>query len=244
MRVWKITDVGMARKDSKNEDILRVEMIDDNHLLAVVCDGMGGANAGEVASEIAINTFWKVYSESYAESGDAFSESNMLRAIERANDDVFMSALENAGMKGMGTTLVAVLCDEHNALLANVGDSRAYLINEDGINNITVDHSVVSEMVKRGEITRMEAQRHPSRNLITRALGVEPEVKGDTYRTAVKEGDFILLCSDGLNDQVSEPEIYYEVYESGEPQNACANLVKVANDRGGTDNITIILIAF
>lgn len=123
-------------------------------------------------------------------------------------------------------------------------DSRAYHITEDGIFKITEDHSLVSELVKSGQLSSMEARRHPSRNLITRALGVEPEVECDIYCCDVKKGEFILLCSDGLHDQVSEPEIYYEVYETGKPQSACENLVKTANQRGGSDNVTIVLIAF
>ena len=243
METWTISDVGIVRRGSVNEDICKVKKYDEHSLLAAVCDGMGGANAGEIASEMAINTFMSHFEE-FFDLRESKLEQAVKNAVHDANSAVYDASQKSEGLLGMGTTLVAALCSENRAMIANVGDSRAYHITEDGIFKITEDHSLVSELVKSGQLSSMEARRHPSRNLITRALGVEPEVECDIYCCDVKKGEFILLCSDGLHDQVSEPEIYYEVYETGKPQSACENLVKTANQRGGSDNVTIVLIAF
>lgn len=243
MEVWGITDVGIVRSGSPNEDAYMIKHLEEDTLLAVVCDGMGGANAGEVASAIAIDVFKKYFESAGSECASKGKE-HLTKVICDANQAVFEASLKDDELTGMGTTVVAAICQENIAVLANVGDSRGYHITEDGISHITTDHSLVSEMLRKGEISQIDAHRHPSRNLITRALGVEPEVLCDTYLCPVKKGEYILLCSDGLNDQVSEPEIYYEVFESGHPEKAGENLVAVANSRGGSDNITIILIAF
>jgi protein phosphatase len=144
----------------------------------------------------------------------------------------------------MGTTLVCLLIDGDSACVGNVGDSRAYLIDESGIRQITADHSLVSEMVARGELSAVEAQRHPSRNVITRALGVDSSVVCDIFPLSPQPGQFVLLCSDGLTGEVSEPEIYYEVFGTQRPEFACQSLVDIANARGGRDNITVVLVQF
>ncbi len=244
MQVWTISDVGISRKNNPNEDTFILEKMEDGCLLAVVCDGMGGANAGEIASGLASKTFMGFLSEKYSGWNENQLKKNMREAVSRANKAVFDASVGESGLSGMGTTIVAAFINEEGeAVLANVGDSRAYLVGEEGLCQLTHDHSLVNEMILRGEISKLEAHRHPSRNLITRAVGVEPEVKCDIYTHKAKKGDFILLCSDGLSDQVSEPEIYYEIYESGHPELACQSLVELANSRGGSDNITMILIA-
>ncbi len=244
MQTWTITDVGVSRQNSPNEDSLLLETMTDGSLLAAVCDGMGGANAGEVASSMAAEAFRTVYSSKFSRWDQKDARRRLASAVDEANRRVFDAALEQPKLKGMGTTVVAAaIRDDGKAVICNVGDSRAYHLTEYGISQITSDHSLVNEMLLRGEITKGEAHRHPSRNLITRAIGVDPEVQCDTYYCTIRKGEYILLCSDGLHDQVSEPEIYYEVFESGHPEEACANLVQVANNRGGRDNISIILIA-
>lgn len=244
MEVWKISDVGISRQGNPNEDTCFVETLGDGAVLAVVCDGMGGANAGEVASGMAAGAFRETFLDGYKKWSRDGAKKRMIASVKSANDKVFDAAIKDDTLTGMGTTVVAAaVSDDGEAVLANVGDSRAYILTEDGIKQVTTDHSLVNEMIMRGEITKAEAHRHPSRNLITRAIGVEPEVKCDCYYIKVDRGDYLLLCSDGLNDQVSEPEIYYEVYESGHPETACRSLVEVANARGGSDNVTIILIA-
>lgn len=244
MQVWKISDVGISRRNNPNEDTYLLEETADGCLLAAVCDGMGGANAGEIASGLASKAFRETFLEDLGGWNEEKLKKRMKDAVSKANKDVFDASAGDSGLAGMGTTIVAAFVNgEGQAVLANVGDSRAYLASEEGLVQLTQDHSLVNEMIIRGEISKLEAHRHPSRNLITRAVGVEPEVKCDTYSCAAKKGDFILLCSDGLSDQVSEPEIYYEIYESGHPELACQSLVDVANSRGGSDNITMILIA-
>ena len=245
MQVWSITDVGIVRQGSPNEDTYLVEHLGENVLLAAVCDGMGGANAGEVASSMAADTFRQVFTARFKKnlSDDKLCE-NLVQSAKEANKAVFEASVKDKSLIGMGTTIVAACCDDSHAVVANIGDSRCYLVTEDGLKRVTSDHSLVAEMIKRGEISPLEAQRHPSRNLITRAIGVDPSVQCDTFITPVKAGEFILLCSDGLHDQVSEPEIYYEIYETGKPEEACTNLVKLANARGGSDNTTIVLISF
>ncbi len=245
MQVWSISDVGIVRKGSPNEDTYMVEHLDENVLLAAVYDGMGGANAGEVASAMASETFRAAFTARYKKGmADEKVQDALLAAAKEANHEVFEAATRDEQLLGMGTTVVAAYCDDRHAVVANIGDSRCYLVAEEGLKRITNDHSLVAEMIRRGEISPLEGQRHPSRNLITRALGVEPNVKCDIFVTPVKAGEFLLLCSDGLHDQVSEPEIYYEIFEAGKPADACANLAALANARGGSDNTTIVLISF
>ena len=245
IQIWSATDVGIVRKGAANEDTYMIEALPDGTLLAAVCDGMGGANAGEIASSIAAEAFRQGFAERYKKGlTDEKLQECLVQAAGEANELVFDTAAENLQMTGMGTTIVAAYCDDSHAVIANIGDSRCYLATEDGLRRMTNDHSLVAEMIKRGELSPLEGQRHPSRNLITRALGVDSKVKCDTFVTPVRQGEFVLLCSDGLHDQVSEPEIYYEIYETGKPEAACDNLVKLANARGGTDNITLVLISF
>ena len=144
----------------------------------------------------------------------------------------------------MGTTMVAAVCGEGQALIGNVGDSRAYLLDDSGMRQITEDHSLVTELMKRGDLTSYQASRHPSRNVITRAMGADATVKCDTFLEPLKPGQFLLLCSDGLIREVTEPEIYYEIYQAEHPETACARLLDMAKSRGGRDNITMILIAY
>lgn len=245
MKVWTMTDVGIVRQGAPNEDACLVTELDTDVVLAAVCDGMGGANAGEVASAMAIEAYEQAFLNGYQKNAsDSALEACIVNAVKAANTCVSEAAVKDKDLLGMGTTIVTAYCSSGRAVIGNVGDSRAYHVAEDGLRRVTTDHSLVSEMIRRGEISPLEAQRHPSRNLITRALGVEPTVRCDTFVCPVQEGEFLLLCSDGLHDQVSEPEIYYEIYESGHPEEACANLIRLANARGGRDNITIVLIAF
>ncbi len=244
MQTWSASDVGVSRRDSPNEDTALLETLPDGSVLAAVCDGMGGANAGEVASSMAAEALREVFGGGVRHWDQKTVCKKLIAGADEANRRVYDEAISRPELKGMGTTIVAAAVHpDGRAVVCNIGDSRAYHLTEFGMSQITVDHSLVSEMIRRGELTRGEAHRHPSRNLITRAVGVDPEVKCDTYYCAVKPGEYILLCSDGLHDQVSEPEIWYEVFESGRPEDACRNLVEVANNRGGRDNVTIILIA-
>ena len=209
-------------------------------MIALVCDGMGGARAGNIASSMAVDVFMEAFLEEGEDSPDL---EHMERAAARANRQVFRRAVEDENCVGMGTTLVAALAGEEEALILNEGDSRAYHISEEsGISQVTRDHSLVEDLVERGELTRDQARVHPHKNLITRALGAEPELRTDAFRRELAEGDFLLLCSDGLSNVVSEQEILYEVVHGGEACTCCRRLLDIALHRGAPDNVTAVLI--
>lgn len=244
IKIWGSTDVGVVRK--QNEDDLFFRSISDGGRgYAVVCDGMGGANAGEVASEMAVKSF--------VQQADLLLSKHLsvdemrtliLDTAREANQRIYQHAASNEALTGMGTTFVCMLYNGADVVIGNIGDSRAYLLNAEQMSQITVDHSLVQEMVARGELNPIQAQRHPSRNVITRALGVDAEVTCDLFQVTPKPGQFILLCSDGLTGEVSEPEIYYEIYQTEEADTACDRLVEMAKQRGGHDNITLVIAAF
>ena len=168
----------------------------------------------------------------------------ILDAAKTANQQVYEKAASDAALSGMGTTFVCMLYNGTNAVIGNIGDSRAYLLNADEMSQITVDHSLVQEMVNRGELNPIQAQRHPNRNVITRALGVDEDVLCDLFELTPAAGQFLLLCSDGLTGEVSAPEIYYEIFQSEQPETACDRLIEMAKQRGGHDNITLVVAAF
>ena len=207
MRAWGLTDVGVVRE--VNQDTFRMEYdAKSGRGLFLVCDGMGGAKAGEVASGLAADAFLNSLANLWKEprKPESFKE-QLLEAYDQVNEVVYDASRANEDYAGMGTTMVCALCGENQAIIGNVGDSRAYLLDENGMRQITEDHSLVTELMKRGDLTPYQASRHPSRNVITRAMGAEATVKCDTFTTAVKPGQFLLLCSDGLIREGTEPEI-------------------------------------
>ncbi len=238
MKAWGESHVGQVRK--LNEDSFFIQISPDGIAgYFVVCDGMGGAKAGDVASRLATRAFARVM--------DAATEKKLAErvrdAMQSANTDVWQHSKDSPDLEGMGTTMVCMAADKSELVIGNIGDSRAYLIDEEGIRQITQDHSLVGEMLERGELTPYQAQRHPSRNVITRAIGVGSRVTCDIFQVPRKDGQYILLCTDGLTGEVSEPEIYYEVFQSDLPEKACQTLIEIANSRGGHDNITVVLVA-
>lgn len=235
MQYWGITDRGAVR--SQNQDAFAVHTLPDGRVLAVVCDGMGGARAGNVASTMAVELFVNAVAQLTGDDGH-----RMGQAAIQANDQVFQRAITDDDCAGMGTTLVAALVGNGQAELLNVGDSRAYHINEHGIEQITRDHSVVEDMVKSGQLTREEARNHPRKNLITRALGCEPQLRADLFRTEAVEGEWLLLCSDGLSNLVAEQEMLYEVIHGGNADTCCQRLLDIALHRGAPDNVTVVLV--
>ena len=238
MNVWGITDRGTIRE--QNQDAFAHQVLPDGRVIALVCDGMGGARAGNIASSMAVDIFMEEFQKDCQESEDL---TRMERAAGQANRRIFQKAAEDEHCVGMGTTLVAALAGEEEALILNEGDSRAYHISEvQGISQVTRDHSLVEDLVERGELTRDQARVHPHKNLITRALGAEPELKTDVFRQSLAEGEFLLLCSDGLSNVVSEQEILYEVVHGGEACTCCRRLLDIALHRGAPDNVTAVLI--
>jgi len=236
MNVWGITDRGVIRE--QNQDAFAHKILEDGRVLAVVCDGMGGARAGNVASTMAVRHFLDGFLHPEEEMED---RERLEQAAVQANRAVFRRASLDAGCAGMGTTLVAVLAGEEMAAVLNEGDSRAYYIAQGTIRRITRDHSLVEDLVQRGELTREQARVHPHRNLITRALGAEPELQADYFRQPLRPGDLLLLCSDGLSNVLTDQELLEEV-SRGEPEDCCQRLLQRALERGAPDNVTAVLI--
>ncbi len=241
MEAWGLTDVGNVR--SQNQDAFRIVELGKDALLAVVCDGMGGAKSGNVASRLASEVFSEEVKRSFSTDLTPDEAEQMLRAAAKlANISVFEQSQLSEDYAGMGTTLVAALTYPRATLVLNIGDSRAYLINADGVRCITRDHSVVEMMVQRGELTPEQAKTHPSKNLITRAVGTEETVFSDVFRVETEPEDCILLCSDGLSNQMADQEILFEVVHGARRDDCCRRLLEIAKNRGAPDNVTSVLI--
>jgi serine/threonine protein phosphatase PrpC len=222
-----ITDTGRRRR--RNEDAYVCEPP-----LFAIADGMGGAQAGEVASRLAAAAL----KESGADTG---GEERIYDLIQEANRRVYDRSSTDPTTSGMGTTITVALVENRNVAFGHVGDSRAYLIRDGRMEQITEDHSLVNELMKSGKLSREEAEAHPQRSVITRALGTDPDVDVDTFTIEAQVGDVFLLCSDGLTDMVGENEIF-EVVDENRPDidAALKALVKAANRSGGEDNITVV----
>src|SRR5437868_12337160 len=231
LRAGGATDVGLVR--AHNED----RFLADERLFAVA-DGVGGHKAGEVASQTAVETLQREFTDPRTDA--------LIDAVKLANRTVWNLAETNSDQRGMGTTLTAIaLVDdggEERLAIVNVGDSRAYLLQQGQLEQLTEDHSLVEQLVREGQLTREEAQVHPQRSIITRALGLDPDVDVDSWELTPYKGDRILLCSDGLTNEVSDDEIASTLRTVGDPQEAATKLVDEANDRGGNDNITVVVI--
>jgi protein phosphatase len=234
----------VGRKRTGNEDSYDIWVSDGRpgehaaDTLLVVCDGMGGSNAGEVASRMAAETVVRMFAEDT--SGDAARA--LARAIEAANEAVHEHGRSRVDLNGMGTTCTAVALRGDEVYFGHVGDSRAYLVHAGRIRQITSDHSLVAQLVARGQITPAEAKTDPRRNVVTRSVGVGPTVEVDAERLPepLEPGDTLLICSDGLHGQVSDSELA-ELASNESLDRACRDLIALANDRGGPDNITVVL---
>ena len=204
--------------------------------LLIVADGMGGHRAGDYASRLCVETMVQSLEKSAHKTPVSLFE----EAVTAANKAVFEESASHVEYEGMGTTVVACTLEENTLYIANIGDSRLYLI-RDGIEQITDDHSLVEEMVKQGNITESEARIHPQKNIITRALGINEEVQADFFEIDVEQGDVIMLCSDGLSNMIEDEDMEYIVKNSDTLQTAAESLVARANENGGNDNITVVL---
>lgn len=242
MEVWGLTDPGLVR--AQNQDYFLLQQLGKHDLAAVVCDGMGGAKSGNVASRLAAEVFIEELKRGYRPGMTAEQAEYLLStSVSIANTAVYENAQISEDMRGMGTTLVALLIVGKTACFANVGDSRGYLLNNEGIAKITVDHSLVELMVQRGELSSEQAKAYPGKNFITRAIGTEPTVECDLYRTACHSGDFFLLCSDGLTNQMADQELLFEVIHGVHKEDCCRRLIGIAKDRGAPDNVTAVLVS-
>jgi len=241
MQYWSITDLGCTR--AQNQDTYHVELLDKNAALFVVCDGMGGAKSGNVASSLAADVFAQEVKRSWNSGMDRDAVEQMLQnAVKLTNFTVHDQSRQFEEFSGMGTTLVAALVAGKQAYIVNIGDSRAYCITSDGIDQLTVDHSLVQMMIQRGELTPEQAKTYPGKNLITRAVGTETAVTADIFHRKMESGQHLLLCTDGLTNLMDDLEILFEVVHGADKSSACQRLLDIAKNRGAPDNVTCVLV--
>ena len=241
MQSWGLTDPGCVR--SQNQDAFQIVQLDRSTLLCVVCDGMGGAKSGNIASSLAIDVFVQDIRRMHKSGMGRDQVEQMLRgAAKLANFTVYDQSQEVEDFGGMGTTLVAAYISGRRATIVNVGDSRCYAVNREGIQQITTDHSLVQMMLRRGELTEEQARFYPGKNYITRAIGTEPTVECDIFTWKLERGDALLLCSDGLHGIVDDQEILFEVVHGVNKANCCQRLLNIAKTRGAPDNVTSVLV--
>ena len=241
MQYWGLTDPGCVR--TQNQDAFQTLQLDRNTLLCVVCDGMGGAKSGNVASSLAVEVFADEVKRTWTAGMEQEAIDRMMDgALKLANFTVYDQSQQFEEFRGMGTTLVAMLVHGQRATVVNVGDSRVYRVNRDGIRCITKDHSLVQMMVDRGELTPEQARTYPGKNYITKAIGTESLVVGDLYHLDLERGDSLLLCTDGLSNLMDAQEILFEVVHGVNKQYCCQHLLDVAKNRGAPDNVTSVLV--
>ncbi len=238
MKTFSMTDTGQRRDTNQDYMYTSETAVGNLPNLFLVADGMGGHAAGDYASRCTIEQTV----DSISHSGLTEPVALMQEAVSRANLLLLSAAQNDPGKAGMGTTLVAATCIDHQLYAANVGDSRLYIINQETITQITRDHSLVEEMVRLGEMNEADAKFHPDKNIITRAVGVFEEVAVDFFETRIEEGDIILMCSDGLTNEVSDADIRRIVLGQRDIVEKAEKLVETANRNGGHDNITVVLI--
>ncbi len=241
MHAVGLTDVGRVR--SINQDSFH--LIKDKNI-SIVADGMGGHAAGDQASKIAVKTITEILDgyDFQAEDGESgMSIEELVRyALQEANEQILLASLSNQHLQGMGTTAIVAVESQGKLYLGHVGDSRTYLVRNQKISQITEDHSVVQQLVKAGAISEAEAEVHPYKNVITRCLGMQANVEPDTLEMVLEPGDRILMCSDGLSNMVSDSTMEQLINDSESPEETCQKLIDLANENGGTDNITAVLL--
>lgn len=235
MRIGYKTDKGKVRDN--NEDYL---FVDESEGLFIVADGMGGPQGGEVASRMAVDFISSFLSENRLKTDDIISV--IENSVMRANEAIIMKAEEDINLKGMGTTIVFALYHNNKIYIANVGDSRIYLIRNNEIKQITRDHSLVAELIESGEISREDARNHHLRHILSNAIGVKNDVLTEITELPVEDANGLILCSDGLTDMITDKEIEETIINGDDPQTISENLVQLANEKGGRDNITVVLV--
>ncbi|MDF2841194.1 MAG: protein phosphatase [Clostridia bacterium] len=255
MRSAGRSDIGLVRKVNEDDflclklnDLLKLEEPAADLYLCIVADGMGGRNAGEVASSMAVHEIVEFIQEKYINvlTEQNISEENIFdlirNAIDYSNEKIYKKSLLNKEYVGMGTTLSMILITNNMLYYGHVGDSRIYLIRKNKITKLTEDHSLVAELVKQGTIKPEEAFSHPQKNIITRALGTEFDIEADLGKQEIIEGDYILLCTDGLSNLLKDSEMKELVISAKDVKDACDNLIDKAKENGGFDNITVVVI--
>ncbi|UFU00982.1 Stp1/IreP family PP2C-type Ser/Thr phosphatase [Radiobacillus kanasensis] len=236
------TDKGQVR--NHNEDSGGLFYNQSNQLLAVIADGMGGHKAGDVASQMATQALREQWEQKDEIPSPDVAEEWLRSTITEINETVFSFAQENEDCKGMGTTIVSVICTDEFVTVAHIGDSRCYLANNQGFKQITEDHSLVNELVRSGQITKDDAEHHPRKNVLLKALGTEQAVGMDVQSIGWDKNNKLLLCSDGLSNKIEEHELQAYLEEEISLQEIAEKLVYIANERGGEDNISLVLVAY
>lgn len=237
-----ISDIGKVR--DKNQDAYYVSSKNDLGLY-IVADGMGGHKSGEIASLMALETVKNQFLKFDAKTDNKADILKLIKAsIEEANIKIYLKSLETLECQGMGTTMTLAYIFKDNILLGHVGDSRAYIIKDGNMIQITEDHSYINELLKNGTITEEEAKTHPKKNMITRAIGTSSKIEVDIIEEKYKLGDILLICSDGLYNMLEEKEINSVFNRDKSMQESCEILAAMANEKGGLDNITVVAIKF
>lgn len=241
MEIQFQSDIG--RRRHTNQDYANVFTNQTDMYLAILADGMGGHLAGDVASKMAVDGLGAAWSTSTISQPEEASQW-FLQEIQKVNEAIYQEGITHPEMQGMGTTIVSAALLNETFVLAHVGDSRAYLIQNDQLKQLTDDHSLVNELLKSGEITAEMAATHPQKNILTRSVGVSGQVKIDVSHHHCQANDYLLLCSDGLTNMVSEADILSVVTSDQTLESKTKQLISAANEAGGADNITVLLIHF
>ena len=245
-KLGMITDVGKVREVDE-DSILAADLSfginseNNQFLLLAVADGMGGHAKGEEASKIALNTITKTV---IPQLNDNIPYTDLLdQGIKNANQAILDYTVEHPETKGMGTTSVCAVVKDNEVHLVNLGDSRAYVVSNDEIRRVTKDHSLVQQLVDQGTITEEETRTHPQKNVISKAIGINADIESDTMRLKLASDESLLLCCDGVIAHLTDEDIHKTIIESSDPDVACQNIVNLANERGGSDNISLIILS-
>ena len=238
MKVAYQTDIGHQRKE--NQDRVAKFTAPDGTLLVVVADGIGGSLSGDVAAQITVDHLGRQFQ---AASPNSSLEAIrwFAREVQLINDEILQKSTENPNYQGMGTTLVAAIIFDQAMVVANIGDSRGYVLHDNLLTQVTIDHSLVNELVKHGDITEEEARNYPQNNIITRAIGVSADARIEVNRFDLGAGDQILLCSDGLSKMITREQMMGVLESDLSLTEKCSQLIKMANEAGGPDNITVLI---
>ncbi|MDQ1913184.1 Stp1/IreP family PP2C-type Ser/Thr phosphatase [Paenibacillus sp. GD4] len=234
------SDIGRVRMVNEDRAVVQDEL--NGLSLAIVADGMGGHQAGDIASQMAVELIQFQLQTLHREMSIEERKQLVKSAVEIANEKIFEFASRRENYHGMGTTVVVVLADEQHVVVAHIGDSRAYRVHKGQMEQLTEDHSLVNELVKSGQITREEAFHHPRRNVLTRALGTEPTIEVDVRDIAWEQGDVLLLCSDGLSSLVDQEKLTVHITGEGSLEEKVVRLISEALNAGGDDNVTVVLM--
>lgn len=235
-----LTDRGKVR--THNEDAGGIFYNESNQLLAIIADGMGGHQAGDVASQMAINAMKERWEETKRFSSPEEVETWLKKHISEVNALIYRHAQSNKECEGMGTTIVSAVCLDEHLIIAHIGDSRCYVFRQQTIEQVTEDHSLVNALVQSGQLSKDDAATHPRRNVVLRALGSEEKVNIDVQTVPLEKGIKVLLCSDGLTDKIRDEELSEIVPEDKPIEEIGRKLIDLANERGGEDNISLILL--